>query len=94
MTTTGLPYQTFGSTNRVFVGADAKITTSRSSSDAWVHQVDISDFRESEVLSLLLTVEAAATLADLLANLADPNPTPWADLDMARLGATGVVAFT
>ena len=82
-----LPYQTFGSTNRVFVGADAKITTSRSSSDAWVYQVDISDFRESEVLSLLLTVEAAATLADLLTNLADPDPAPWAARDLAHLAA-------
>ena len=82
-----LPYQTFGNTNRVFIGADAKITTSRSSSDAWVHQVDISDFRESEVLSLLLTVEAAATLADLLTNLVDPDPAPWAARDLAHLAA-------
>ena len=89
-----LPYQTFGSTNRVFVGADAKITTRVSEGAAWVNKVDIEDSQGRHVLTLCLTVEAAATLADLLAVPTDPNPTPWADLDMARLGATGVVAFT
>ena len=81
------PYQTFGSTNRVFVGADAKITTGRAANGEFVHDVDISDFAGRHVLSLCLTAEAAATLADLLTNLADPDPAPWADLDLAHLAA-------
>ena len=92
---TDLPYQTFGSTNRVFVGADAQITTSRAANGEFVHHVDISDFAGRHVLSLCLTSKGVADLYGVLAALMpDPDPTPWADLDMARLGATGVVAFT
>ena len=84
---TELPYQTFGPINRVFIGGDAKITTRVGLNGAWVHHVDIMDHDGREVLYLCLTVEAAATLADLLANLADPDPAPWAARDLAHLAA-------
>ena len=89
-----LPYQTFGSPNRVFIGADANITVMRYANADYPHTISVKDANQAPVLELCLTAEAAATLADLLAVSTDPNPTPWADLDMARLGATGVVAFT
>ena len=89
-----LPYQTFGSPNRVFIGADANITVMRYGTADYPHTISVKDANQAPVLELCLTAEAAATLADLLTVPTDPNPTPWADLDMARLGATGVVAFT
>ena len=84
---TELPYQTFGSPNRVFIGADANITVMRYGTADYPHTISVKDANQAPVLELCLTTEAAATLADLLTNLVDPDPTPWAARDLAHLAA-------
>ena len=82
-----LPYQTFAATTTVFVGADADITT-RHSTSPWPHSVIIRGHDKHILLDLCLTSKGVAHLYGVLAALMpDPDPTPWADLDMARLGA-------
>ena len=64
-----LPYQTFPSTNRVFVGADAFITTLPAASTNYPHWVVIKDRNQQPVVELCLTFEAAVDLRDLLTNI-------------------------
>ena len=68
-----LPYQTFAATTTVFVGADADITT-RHSTSPWPHSVIIRGHDKHILLDLCLTSKGVATLADLLANLVNPDP--------------------
>ena len=70
-----LPYQTFGSPNRVFIGADANITVMRYGTADYPHTISVKDANQATVLELCLTAEAAATLADLLAVPTDPTST-------------------
>lgn len=64
-----LPYQTFPSTNRVFIGQDAFITTLPAASTDYPHWVVIKSANQQPVVELCLTFEAAVDLRDLLTNI-------------------------
>jgi len=81
-----LPYQTFTSTNCVFIGADATIAIKDSGSD-WPHRLAIRDRDQRLVVELLLTTDALVALRDHInAILDDPaEVAAWAARDLAGL---------
>jgi len=82
-----LPYQTFPSTNRVFIGADATITNQDNATDAYPHWIVIRGRDQQAAIELLLTTDALVTLRNHLnAILDDPAEVEsWAARDLAGL---------
>lgn len=78
---TALPHQTFGSTNAVWIGEDALISTSRSGANDYPHGIEVKDSGGGSILALYLTPAAAVDLRDFLTALleaADKDATSWA----------------
>ena len=75
-----LPYQTFTSTNCVFIGADATIAIKDSGSD-WPHRLAIRDRDQRLVVELLLTTDALVALQVRISAVLDnaAEVASWAD---------------
>ena len=71
---TALPYQTFGNTNRVFIGADAFITTRKFLTGEHGHDVAIKDKNQNTVVELCMTLAAVVDLRDLLTTIVGDDP--------------------
>lgn len=81
----------------VLLAADSW-TAYRRTPTEYPHQFVFGDKDQRTLLTIELTTAALVALRKaidtVLDNPTDVPPTPWADLDMARLGAGGTVAFT
>ena len=91
---TELPYQTFGSPNRVWIGADAHITEGTQVPGAeHAHSMDVANGDGVPLLALFMTPEGAEKLRNFLtAALAlgdddtpDTSDVLWAARDLAAL---------
>ena len=81
-----LEYQTFPIENRVFVGADATITTAHKNHNH-PHVIDIRDRDRNRVVELWLTTEALVVLRDRINTVLDDpaEVAAWAARDLAGL---------
>ena len=81
-----LEYQTFPSTNHVFIGADALVTIT-TGTDSHPHTIDIRDRDRQAVVKLFLTTDALLALRNHIAAILDDpaEVASWAARDLAGL---------
>ena len=81
-----LEYQTFPSLNRVFVGADA-LVTSTTGTTTHPHAITVRDRTHDPVVELFLTTEALVALRNHIDTILDDpaEVAAWAARDLAGL---------
>ena len=82
-----LEYQTFPSINRVFIGADATITTRPGGSASHPHWIIVKDSAQIPAVELLLTTDALLALRNHINTILDDpaEVASWAARDLAGL---------
>ena len=91
-----LPYQTFPSINRVFIGADATITTRPDGAGGYPHWIVVKDSAQGPAVELLLTTDALVALRNHINTILD-DPTEvaaWATRDLAGLALHEAMVVT